>query len=238
MPVLDDPLGCQVQHPPQGIVIGEGGLVLGDLPELPVQAFDNICRVYDFPNLRRIFKEGVQNLPVVLPALDAGRIRLPPGVAEDTQILLRFVLRYGGVYLLQVRYNPLDIFVADIFGRADTPLQTALWIHRLNGLHHAAQAVGAEQINIQNAPAFEVIQHIQPKFAALVLADPDTQNAFSAVHGDAQNHISRHGHIVVILLDLVVGGIHEDKRGNAFQRTVLLSVYLQHNFLGNFADQF
>lgn len=35
MPVLDDPPGCQVQHPPQGIVVGERRLVLCDLPELP-----------------------------------------------------------------------------------------------------------------------------------------------------------------------------------------------------------
>ena len=31
--------------------------------------------------------------------------------------------------------------------------------HR-DGFHHAAQAVSVEQIYIQNAPAFEIIQHI------------------------------------------------------------------------------
>ena len=153
VPVLDDPLGCQVQHLPQGIVFGEGGLVLCNLPELPVQTLNNVRRVYDFPNLRWIFKEGVQNLPVILPASDAGRILLPPSVSKDTQILLRFVQRDGSVDLLQVGNYFLDILVADIFGRTadlvdDAPLQTALWIHRLDGFHHAAQAVGAEQINI------------------------------------------------------------------------------------------
>ena len=74
VPVLNDPLGRQVQHPTQRIVIGKRGLVLRNLPELTVQAFDNVRRVYDFPNLRRIFKEGIQNLPVILPALDAGKI--------------------------------------------------------------------------------------------------------------------------------------------------------------------
>ena len=153
VPVLNDPLGRQVQHPPQRIVVGERGLVLRDLPELPVQAFNNVRRVYDFPNLRRIFKEGVQNLPVVLPAPDAGGILLPPGVCKYPQILLRFVQSDGGVALFQVGHDLLDILVADIFGRAadlvdDAPLQTALWIYRLNGLHHAAQAVGAEQINM------------------------------------------------------------------------------------------
>ena len=59
VPVLNDPLGRQVQHPPQGNVIVERGLVLCDLPKLPVQTFNNVRRVYDFANLRRIFKEGV-----------------------------------------------------------------------------------------------------------------------------------------------------------------------------------
>lgn len=62
MPVLDDPLGRQIQHPAQRIVVGEQRLVLGDLPELAVQAFDNVRRVYDFPNFLRIFEKGAQNL--------------------------------------------------------------------------------------------------------------------------------------------------------------------------------
>ena len=69
VPVLNDPLRCQIQHPTQGIVIGEQGLVLCDLPELPVQPFDNVRRVYDFPNLRRIFKEGMQIIDI---AFDSG----------------------------------------------------------------------------------------------------------------------------------------------------------------------
>lgn len=120
----------------------------------------------------------------------------------------------------------------------DAPLQTALGVHRFDGLHHAAQTVGAEQINIQNTPAFEVIQHIQPKFAALMLADPDAQDVFFAIHGDAQDHIGRLGHIAVILFHLVVGGVHEDEGIYAFQGTVLPGVDLWHDLLGNFAHQF
>ena len=58
VPMLDDSLRCQVQHPTQRIVIGERRLVLRDLPELPVQTLDDIRRVYDFPNLGRVFKES------------------------------------------------------------------------------------------------------------------------------------------------------------------------------------
>ena len=58
VPVLHDALGGQIQHPAQGVVIREGGLVLRDLPELAVQALDDVRRVYDFPNLNGVFEEG------------------------------------------------------------------------------------------------------------------------------------------------------------------------------------
>ena len=57
VPVLYDTLGGQIQHPAQGVVVREGGLVLRDLPELAIQALDDIRRVYDFPNLHGVFKE-------------------------------------------------------------------------------------------------------------------------------------------------------------------------------------
>ena len=82
VPMLDDPLGCQIQHPPQGIIIGERGLVLRDLTELTVQALDDVRRVYDFPDLGRVFKERAQNFPVLLPTLDAGGLLLPTCIAE------------------------------------------------------------------------------------------------------------------------------------------------------------
>ena len=116
VPMLDDTLRCQIQHPTQRIVIGERRFVLCNLPELPVQTFDNICRIYDFPNLGRVFKESAQNFPVVLPALDAGGILLSPGVGENAQIILSLLNRHGGIDLLQVSNQFLDVLVADIFG--------------------------------------------------------------------------------------------------------------------------
>lgn len=91
VPVLYNPLSRQIQHPAQRIVIGEAGLVLGNLPELPVQALNDIGRVYDFPNLRRVFKKGAQNIPIFLPALNTGGILLAPGLRKLPQIFLRFV---------------------------------------------------------------------------------------------------------------------------------------------------
>ena len=57
VPVLHDALGGQIQHPAQGVVVREGWLVLRDLPELAVQALDDVRRVYDFPNLNGVFEE-------------------------------------------------------------------------------------------------------------------------------------------------------------------------------------
>ena len=125
--MLDDPLGCQIQHPPQRIIVGEGRLVLRDLPELAVQTFDDVRRVYDFPNLGRVFKEGTQNFPIILPAFDAGRILLPPFIAEAAQVFFCLLQRHGGVDLLQIGNQLLDVLVADILGGAadlvdDAPL--------------------------------------------------------------------------------------------------------------------
>ena len=54
----------QIEHPAQGIVVGEAGLVFCDLAELTVQALNDIRRVYDFPNLGGICEKGTQNIPV------------------------------------------------------------------------------------------------------------------------------------------------------------------------------
>lgn len=36
VPVLEDKLGCQIEHPPHVIVVGEAGSILDYLPELAV----------------------------------------------------------------------------------------------------------------------------------------------------------------------------------------------------------
>jgi len=56
-PVFDNFCRRQIQHFAKGIIIGERRLVLGDPPKLPVEYFDNIGRIYDFPNLGWICKE-------------------------------------------------------------------------------------------------------------------------------------------------------------------------------------
>ena len=51
-PVLDNFPAGQVEYLSQGIIVGEAGLILGNLAELAVEALNDIGRVYDFPNLR------------------------------------------------------------------------------------------------------------------------------------------------------------------------------------------
>ena len=100
VPVLYDPLRCQVEHPAQGIVAGEAGLVFGDLPELAIQSLDNVRRVYDFPHLRRVFKKRTQNVPVFFPAFHAGRVLLLPRFSELDQRVFCFFQSDSGVDFL------------------------------------------------------------------------------------------------------------------------------------------
>lgn len=81
--------------------------------ELAVEAPDNICCVYDFPGLGRVFIEGAQNISVILPTFHAGEILLPPFLPEVEQVFLRLVQGHGGVDLLQVRHHLLDVLPTD-----------------------------------------------------------------------------------------------------------------------------
>ena len=64
-----DTLRGQIEHPVQGIIVGETGLILRDQPELAVQAFDDVRRVYDLPFL-------FMTLFIVRPARVAASIQL------------------------------------------------------------------------------------------------------------------------------------------------------------------
>lgn len=130
----------QIEHFAQGIVVGKAGLVLCELAELAVQALNDIRRVYDFPNLGGICEKGTQNIPVLLPAFDAGGVLLPPLFFECHEIFQGFVLGDSGINLLQICHQRLDVLIADKAGRGadlvdDAPLYLALGIDRPNGLH-------------------------------------------------------------------------------------------------------
>ena len=195
-PALRNTLRGQVEHPAQGIIVGKAGFVFRNLPELAVEAFDDIRRIYDFTNLGRIFIEGAQDFPIFLPAFHTGGVLFSPFLREPKQVFFRLIQRDGGIDFLQVSYHLLDVLPTDKTGGGanlmdDAALQTALGIHRTDGFHHPAQAVRAEQIYIHNSSAFEVIQHIQPEFTALMLSDPYSEDVFPAIHGDPQNHVPR-----------------------------------------------
>lgn len=70
-----------------------------------------------------------------------------------------------------------------------------------------------------------------------MLPNLGTQNLFSAIHGDAQNHIGLLGHIAVIFLYLAVNVIHENEGIDAFQRPGLPSVDLRYDLFRNLTDQ-
>lgn len=103
VPVLTaagDSLEGQIEHSTLGIIVGKTGLVLGNQPELAVEALNDIRCIYDFPNPRWIFIKSAQNFPVVLLAFHAGGVLLPPLFAEPEQMSLRLVQGHGGVDFL------------------------------------------------------------------------------------------------------------------------------------------
>lgn len=87
VPVLDDALRGQIQHPAQRIVVGKGRLVFRDLPELAVQTFDDVRRIYDPTNLHWIFKECAEDIPVFFPALHARGILPAPFFEKAARLL-------------------------------------------------------------------------------------------------------------------------------------------------------
>ena len=62
VPVLYDALRSRVKHLVQGIIIGEERLVFSDLSELAVQPLNDVRRVSDPADLRRIdFLDGLRH---------------------------------------------------------------------------------------------------------------------------------------------------------------------------------
>jgi hypothetical protein len=57
------------------IVIRKGWLIFSDSPELAFQSLNDICCIYDFPNLSRVCVKCGENFPVVFPALHTGGIK-------------------------------------------------------------------------------------------------------------------------------------------------------------------
>ena len=60
----------------------------------------------------------------------------------------------------------------------DVALHLTLGIDRSYGLYQTLQTIHTEQIYIQNTPAFEIIEYIQPGFTAFMFADPYIKNIF------------------------------------------------------------
>ena len=73
-PVFDNLPAGKIEHLTQRVIVGKAGLVFGDLTELAVETLNDIGRVYDFPNLLGICKEGAQNIPT----FDTGGVLFVP----------------------------------------------------------------------------------------------------------------------------------------------------------------
>ena len=119
----------------------------------------------------------------------------------------------------------------------DATLNLCVRKSRFNSLSETSQSVHAEQKYIFNSTSFELVQHIQPKFTALIFANPYAENIFLTVKIDAQNYICSLRDILMIFLDFVMNCIHKHKRIYSFKRSVLPCSHIGHNLLTYLADK-
>ena len=87
--MFDNVLRSKIEYLSERIVVCEGRLVLGDLPELSVQTLDNVRRIYYPSNLAWVCKKRRKNIPILLPASYTAGIRFCPVVLELYTICLR-----------------------------------------------------------------------------------------------------------------------------------------------------
>ena len=119
----------------------------------------------------------------------------------------------------------------------DATLNLCVRKSRFNSLSETCQTVHAEQKYIFNPTSFELVQHIQPKFTALIFANPYSENIFLTVEIDTQNYIRSLRDILMILLDFVMDCIHKNKRKYSFKRSILPCSHIGHNLLTYLADK-
>ena len=119
----------------------------------------------------------------------------------------------------------------------DATLDLCVRKSRFNSLSKTCQTVHAEQKHILNSTSFELVQHIQPEFTALIFTNPYAENIFLSVKIDAQNYICSFRYILMIFLDFVMDCIHKHKRIYCFKRSILPSSHIGHNLLADFADK-
>ena len=93
MPMLYHPLGRQIQHPAQWIVIGKRRLVLSNLPELTVQALNNIRRVRIWLKLfTPIQSKQLQSDDILFSLMDSSYVLL----RWDTRLFRMGHLQFSG----------------------------------------------------------------------------------------------------------------------------------------------
>mgnify|MGYP006900618202 CR=1 FL=1 len=188
--------GCQVERLSEAHGVGEDRAPTVQPPESAVQALDRVGRIHDPPSGLRKLEHRADAVPVVRPAVHAAGISGLPGCPNLIQTTQSGLLVRCVVDRLQVIGEGLLVLVRHVFQRVahhmhDAPLVLRLRIRRRYGFPDSAQAIRADHENVLYAAVFQLIEHAQPEFCALVLADRDAQNFLPAFLVDAEDHIRR-----------------------------------------------
>lgn len=71
----------------------------------------------------------------------------------------------------------------------DTSLDSRHRIRGSNRLPEPGQAVHSEQVNVFDAPAFQVVEHAAPELRRLVFSNPDAQDILVPIHVYTQHNV-------------------------------------------------
>lgn len=118
-------------------------------------------------------------------------------VARTSSRRASAVCSSGGVVdHLQVIGEGLFVLVCHVFQRVahhmnDAPLVFRQRIRRRYGFLDAAQSVRTDHENVLYAAVFQLVQHAQPEFRALILTDGDAQDFLPPFLVDAEYHVGR-----------------------------------------------
>ena len=225
-PLFRDVQHGQIQHFEQAVIGGKNGLGFGHFSQLAVEALDGVCSVNQPPEFFRKLEKGTQIGPVFSPGSRNLGVFLVPFFGEAVQ---RFFCRgfiHRRVHLLQIRHERFQIFVRNVLAGIPQMVNDAiLYIrfgkYRLNGVGESGQVVCAGDENILHAPVPQAVEYRCPVFGTFVLANPHPQHVFFAVQVDSYGDVYRLFHDLALTADVVMDGVHEHHRINAFQRPLL-----------------
>lgn len=157
-------------------------------------------------------------------AVRAAERELPQGIVMCGICVRRMRLVGGEVHGIPKQMD--DAGLNDCFGERG-----------VDRLGEPFEPVDHGQQDILNAAVLEFVHHPQPEFGTLVLLDPHAQHHLGAAGNNTECNVNSLVANNAFIADLHANGIKENNRIDWIERTLLPSIDLFENRVGDRADQ-